>query len=211
MYKKASVQVVVDGLTLRDDEQATQAIQLTQEQFQQLLGQLNVGNNAGSTADATTTSSKSVKPTRPSIDIDTSEGEWALFDDEWARFKQMAKLVVDDEIRDNLRQCCTPQLNKRLFDVKGAATLNVASEQDLLSWIKEIAVKGVHKEVHRTQFVHCKQKQGEGLNSYYGRLKAESSLCDFRVPAPKHVEMLGVRVLTTVHRYLTRMTWWQRN
>ena len=107
-----------------------------------------------------------------------------MFEDQWARFKRMAKLTVIEEIRDNLRQCCSPQLNKRLFDVKGAATLNAASEEDLLSWIKEIAVKGVHTEVHRTQFVHCKQKQGESLNSYHGRLKSESKLCDFRVPAP---------------------------
>ena len=68
--------------------------------------------------------------------------------------------------------------------MKGAATLDAAEEVQLIEWIKEIAVKGVHKEVHRTQFVHCKQKQGESLNSYHGRLKAESKLCDFRIPAP---------------------------
>ena len=158
----------------------TAPIQLSQDQFQQLLGQLGAGNNDG----AATGSSKSVKPTRPTIDIDTSEGEWSVFEDQWSRFKRMAKLTDLEDIRDNLRQCCSTQLNKRLFDVKGAATLDAASEVDLLAWIKEIAVQGVHKEVHRTQFVHCKQKQGEKLNSYHGRLKAESKLCDFRVPAP---------------------------
>ena len=160
----------------------TEAIQLSQQQFEQLLGRLNVGNNDGGTV--ATGSSKSVKPTRPTIDIDTSEGEWSVFEDQWGRFKRMAKLTDLEDIRDNLRQCCSSQLNKRLFDVKGAATLDAASELDLLTWIKEIAVQGVHKEVHRTQFVNCKQKQGERLNSYHGRLKAESKLCDFRVPAP---------------------------
>ena len=158
-------------------------IQLTQQQFEQLLGRLNVGNNEGGAA-AATGSSKSVKPTRPPVDIDTSEGEWSVFEDQLARFKRMAKLTDIDEIRDNLRECCSAQLNKRLFDVKGAAMLDTASEADLMSWIKEIAVKGLHKEVHRTQFVNCKQKQGECLNSYHGRLTAESNLCDFRVPAP---------------------------
>ena len=158
---------------------------LSQQQFETLLGRLT-GNNGNGNNDgaATPGSSKLVKPSRPTIDIDTSESEWSVFEDQWARFKRMAKLTVIEEIRDNLRQCCSPQLNKRLFDVKGAATLNAASEEDLLSWIKEIAVKGVHTEVHRTQFVHCKQKQGESLNSYHGRLKSESKLCDFRVPAP---------------------------
>ena len=157
-------------------------IQLSQQQFEQLLGRLTVRNNEDGAA--ATASSKSVKPSRPTIDIDTSEGEWSVFEDQWARFKRMANLTDIDGIRDNLRQCCSVQLNKRLFDVKGAATLNAAAEADLLVWIKEIAVKGMHKEVHRTQFVHCKQKQGECLNSYHGRLKAESKLCDFRIPAP---------------------------
>ena len=158
-----------------------QPIQLTAQQFNDLLGRLSVGtNNEG----GATASSKNIKPVRPTVDIDTSEGEWALFEDEWARFKRMAKLTAADEIRDNLRQCCAAQLNKRLFDTKGSAMLNAASETQLCTWIKEIAVKGLHKEVHRTQFVRCRQKQGECLNAYHGRLKAASSLCDFRVPAP---------------------------
>ena len=53
------------------------------------------------------------------VKVDTTEGEWALFDDNWSRFKRMANLVNEDEIRDNLRQCCSPSLNKPLFDVKG--------------------------------------------------------------------------------------------
>lgn len=161
------------------------AIQMTQEQFAELMGRLSTrggaGNDVGRNA---STPSKQVKPERPSIEIDTTEGEWAIFEDQWLRFKRMAKLTVIDEIRDNLRQCCGSQLNKRLFDVKGPATLNAATEENLLAWIKEIAVKGVHKEVHRTQFVHLKQKQGESINSYLGRLKAEAALCDFYQNAP---------------------------
>ena len=156
-------------------------IQLSQEQFQQLLGRLSGGNVTGGAA---ASSSKAVKPERPTVDLDTSEGEWAVFEDNWSRFKRMAKLTTDVEIRDNLRQCCSAQLNMRLFDVKGAATLDAASEEELLSWIKEIAVKGIHKEVHRTRFVRCKQKQGESLSAYHGRLKGASKLCDFRVPSP---------------------------
>ena len=159
----------------------TAPIQLTDEQFAQLLLQrypAPTGSGAASTG------SNSVKPVRPSIDHETTEGEWAVFDDNWARFKRMANLTDVEGIRDNLRQCCSPSLNKRLFDLKSAATLNAASEADLLKWIKEIAVKGVHKEVHRTQFVNLRGKQGESVTAYLGRLKAESSLCDFRVAAP---------------------------
>ena len=62
--------------------------------------------------------------------------------------------------------------------------MNSVTEANLSAWVKEIAVKGVHKEVHRTQFVRLSQKQGQSLNAYYGSLKAEASLCDFRVSAP---------------------------
>ena len=160
------------------------AIQLSQEQFAELLGKLQAGSRDSGNDATPTHPSKAVKPERPSIDIDTTESEWAIFDDKWSRFKRMARLTTADEIRDNLRQCCEPQLNKRLFDVKGVATLNQASEDNLLGWIKEIAVKGVHKEVHRTQFVNLKQKQGETISSFYGRLKSEAALCDFVQCAP---------------------------
>ena len=154
-----------------------QPVTLSGDQFTQLLQRLST--NTGGTG-----ASKSVKPVRPSVDVETAEGEWSIFLDQWARFKRMASLATRLEINDNLRQCCSDQLNRRLFDIRGASALNNATEAELTSWIKELAVKGVHKEVHRTRFVKLRQKQGESVNSYYGRLKAESSLCDLRVPAP---------------------------
>ena len=136
-----------------------QPIQLTNEQFQALLSGFQQaavgggGTNGGS-------SKSSVKPVRPSVDEDTTEGEWAVFEDNWLRFKRMANLTDVVDIRDNLRQCCSTSLNKRLFDVKGSSTLNSAAEVDLLAWIKDIAVKGVHKEVHKTQFVNLRKSRG---------------------------------------------------
>ena len=157
-----------------------QAVQLSAAQFDTLLERLSQGN----TGERTGSSVKSAKPVRPSIDIETTEGEWAIFEDNWQRFKRMSKLTDIVDIRDNLRQCCTDQLNKRLFDIKGSSALNNSTEDQLLGWIKDIAVKGVHKEVHRTQLVKLRQKEGQSINSYYSALKAESSLCDLRVAAP---------------------------
>ena len=124
------------------------SVQLSEEQFQTLLGRLSTGNaNANANGGgAAAVSSQTVKAVRPSIDLDMTESEWEVFvDDQWARFKRMAKLTVVSEIRDNLRACCSIQLNKRLFDVKGVSLLNAASEEDLLSWIKAIAVKRLYK------------------------------------------------------------------
>ena len=159
------------------------AVQLSDEQFTQLLTRAGLGANAERN-DRTSPSSKSVKPVRPTVDVETTESEWSMFEDNWARFKRMANLTAVPDVRDNLRQCCSTALNKRLFDLNSTATLNAASEEDLLGWIKDIAVKGVHKEVHRTQFVNIRQKQGEQLVGYLGRLKSEAALCDFRVRAP---------------------------
>ena len=159
----------------------TAPVQLSADQFAALLGRLSTGDTGNA-------SRASVKPVRPTVDVEASESEWQLFDDHWKRYKRMAKLATDEEIRDNLRQCCTEHLNKRLFDIWGGAALNSVSEDNLLKWIKDIAVKGVHKEVHRTQFVKLRQKQGESINSYYGRLKAESSLCELKVSAPATCE-----------------------
>ena len=74
-----------------------QPVVLSADQFAQLLGRLSGGAGNGDV-----NASKSVKPVRPSIDIETTEGERAIFDDQWARFKCMAKLTAEVDIRDNL-------------------------------------------------------------------------------------------------------------
>ena len=93
------------------------AVQLSNEQFTELLQKLQTpdGNGVGNGVGTESTSKSVVKPNRPSVDVDTTEGEWAIFDDEWSRYKRMAKLTAINDIRDNLRQCCTSQLNKILF------------------------------------------------------------------------------------------------
>ena len=70
-----------------------QPIQLSQQQFQELLGRLSNTTGTPNDAGGVVASPKNVKPVRPSIDIDTTEGEWSLFEDNWSRFKRMAKLT----------------------------------------------------------------------------------------------------------------------
>ena len=166
----------------------TAPVVLSADQFTQLLAACGSGNaqtgNAQTGGQAAVGSKSVVKPTRPSIDLETTESEWAVIMDGWERFKRMAKLTAAEDIRDNLRQCCSASVNKRLFDMKGAASLNAATEAELIQWIKDLAVKGVHKEVHRTQFVRLRQKQGENVTAYLGRLKSDAKLCSFEVSAP---------------------------
>ena len=143
----------------------SQPIQLSDEQFQALLSACR-GAPAASVAEPPNVPSRASVPLRPTVDVDTTEGEWAVFRDNWSRFKRTTNLVTVLEIRDNLRQCCFAPLNEQLFDVKGSDALDSATEADLLAWVNEIAVKGVQKEIQRTQFVRLSQKRGQSLNAY---------------------------------------------
>ena len=104
-----------------------QPVQLSATQFAELLTRLTTADN-GAVAG---TPKSTVKPVRPSVDVETSESEWQIFEDQWARFKRMAKLTAIVDIRDNLRQCCADLLNKRLFDIRESAALNTTSEHGL--------------------------------------------------------------------------------
>ena len=75
----------------------TAPVVLSADQFTQLLAACGSGN--GQTGGQAAVSSKSVvKPTRPSIDLETTESEWAVIMDGWERFKRMAKLTAAEDI-----------------------------------------------------------------------------------------------------------------
>ena len=92
------------------------------------------------------------KPKKPVIELDSSNGDWALFMNTWNWYKEMCKLTNLSTICNELRTACTPELNRLLFDLMGAEALNTASEDPLLQYIKLIAVRGLHKEVRQQNF-----------------------------------------------------------
>ena len=73
-------------------------------------------------------------------------------------------------------------VNKFLFEYIGPSKLNVCTENELLSYIKSVAVKVVHKEVHRMAFNSLVQDQGEPVTQWVARIKAKAFLCEFEVP-----------------------------
>jgi hypothetical protein len=116
--------------------------------------------------------------------MDTTEGEWGIFEDCWARYKRMTGMVDMEGIRDELRECCTKQLNTHLVQMHGLGALGSCDEAQLLGFIKAIAVRGVHKEVHRAAFQGMHQQQGELYLPYAARLKAKAELCQYGLKAP---------------------------
>ena len=108
------------------------------------------------------------KPERPVIELDSSNGDWILFMDTWNQYKEMCKLTNPSTIYNELRMACIPELNRLLFDLMGAEALNMASGDQLLQYIKLVAVRGLHKEVHWQNFHSMKQKEGESIIHFFG-------------------------------------------
>ena len=97
------------------------------------------------------------KPDRLVIEEDSSDEDWALFVDAWDRYKEMCDLTNQAEIQNELRTACSPNVNRLLFQLLGSETLNIATEEQLLHQIRLVAVKGLHKEVHRHTFHDIRQ------------------------------------------------------
>ena len=96
----------------------------------------------------------------------------------------MANIMDVNIIRMELRAACSDDVNKLLFEFVGTGALDVCSEEDLLKHIKAVAVKVVHKEVHRMTFNTMTQNDGETTTSYVARLKSQAFLCEFKIACP---------------------------
>lgn len=116
---------------------------------------------------------------RPTIDADCTDNRWIIFRDAWTRYKQMASLTLEAEIRNELRSACSTKVNEMLFNFVGPDVLNNATEDELLDYIKSVSVKAVHPEVYRQQFFTLRQSDCESVTNFISRLKAQAMLCAF--------------------------------
>ena len=124
------------------------------------------------------------KPDRPTVDSGMNDREWALLDDSWSRYKKMTNIVDLETIRMELRAACSVDVNKMLFEFVGAETLDTCTEAELLNHIKSVAVRTVHKEVHRMVFNTMVQKDKESVTKFVAALKSQAALCEFKVTCP---------------------------
>ena len=94
------------------------------------------------------------RPERPTIEADQTDNEWSLFLDSWSRYKTMSHLKDDMEgpLRNELREACSHEVNRMLFELYGPVELNSMSEAKLMDYIKKVAVNGSFREVHRQTF-----------------------------------------------------------
>jgi hypothetical protein len=125
-------------------------------------------------------------PKRPTIEANMDDADWSLFLDTWERYTKMTKLTTREVIILELRAACSNDVNKLLFEFVGAETLNsdTLTTDGLIGHIKSVAVKGVHKEVHRMNFGKMSQSTGESITHFVARLRSQSLLCEFSVNCP---------------------------
>ena len=151
---------------------------LTNEQLQAIMQAAITAVNADQATTATTNRPRVKNPERPEIDLGCSETQWAFFVDEWAMYKRRTSLM-DTQLKDELRGCCSKDLRVTLFNSLGSATLTTITEADLLQKIKAAAVIGKNKAVHRKEFYELTQAPEEPLNRYTSKLRAKADLCNF--------------------------------
>ena len=129
------------------------------------------------------------RPDRPVIEGNWSDSDWTLFLDTWRRCKVIAGLSQEEEIYSELRAACSSDVNKLLFDFVGLTILDTAKEDQLVSDIKKISVKGLLKEVHCVNFGKIKQGDGESVTHFVARLNAQAALCNFSVTCSCEAEI----------------------
>ena len=120
------------------------------------------------------------KPNRPSVELNINDNQWIFFIEEWSRYKRRSNISDPQDLSDELLACCSLELRKTLFDFIGS-TLSNLPEEDLLNSIKQCAVQGKSKNVHRYEFSQFAQEQNQSPQSYVASLKAKADLCCFSV------------------------------
>ena len=94
------------------------------------------------------------------------------------------RLGIFGGVRDEWMECCMKQLNTRMVQICGLRGLRSCNEDQLLGFIKAIAVRGVYKEVDRTAFHGMHQQQMEFYQAYVAKIKAKAELCQYMMVAP---------------------------
>ena len=87
-------------------------------------------------------------------------------------------------IWNKIRATCTPELNRLLFDLLEAKTLNSPKEEQLLHYTRLVVVRELHKEGHQQNFHLKRQKEGESITHFMARLQTLAKFCKFTVTFP---------------------------
>ena len=123
------------------------------------------------------------RPERPTVEPELTDNDWAYFKDRWERYKIDSGISPTNTslIISELRATCSQEVDKILFDLYTQEELKKMNEKELLDCIRRVAVNEIHREVHMQTFFRMKQQDGEPINKFVARLKAQASHCEFQI------------------------------
>ena len=166
--------------------QPASEVTLSAQQVQDLVKSIGVLANALAQQQAASRSPPSSsrssfqpRPEHPHIDLNSTEGKWEFFKNEWALYKRRAGLA--GSCPEELRACCSEELRIELFSYIGPSTIDTLDETTLLAYIRRLAVKGKNKAVHRQEFYALHQQPGTPAHQYVAQLRAKAEHCSFTV------------------------------
>ena len=124
---------------------------------------------------ATSSSSKTAKKTRPSVTNQMSEESWRFFLDEWSRYKRQTG-IKDQELLDELWGCMTDELRQLAFAEGG--TTNLTTEDLMTIRIKSLAVVSLHSSVHVVNLHELRQQSDENVHAFAARVRGIAASCN---------------------------------
>ena len=119
---------------------------------------------------------------RPTFSLEMTQNEWAFKESQWRAY--ISQSVVPDKVKvQQLQAACDELLLRRVYDAGGLDSLN--TEELLISQIKKLAVRVVHKTLHLQNMWSMTQSPDESVRAFCSRLVGTADLCDLVVVCSK--------------------------
>ena len=115
---------------------------------------------------------------RPTFALDMTQAEWAFKESQWTAY--ITQSVVSEQVKvQQLKAACEESLLRRVYDAGGLDSLD--TEHLLLTQIRKLAVRVVHKTLHLQNMWAMVQSPEEPIRAFSSRLIGTAELCDLTV------------------------------
>ena len=145
------------------------------------MAEHNSGN--GSNVGIHSNTPKLEKLPRPSFQLEVTQAEWAFKLSKWQAYNIAHSPVSEVTKVQQLRAACDDDLLRRIYDGGDLAGLN--TEALLIAQIKKLAVRVVHKTLHRQNLWAMTQSPEESIRAFVSRLVGTAELCDLLITCSK--------------------------
>lgn len=127
-------------------------------------------------AAAEPTHPKAEKVHRPTITTQGTTEDWSYFLSRWQEYKAATKITGVD-IVFQLLETCEDTLRRDLNRTYG--TLVGETEDNVLRFIKTLAIRPENIMVARVKLINIRQERDEPVRSFCARLRGQASVCNF--------------------------------